>query len=321
MRLPSIFRTPPPAVSLEITPGRVAAVEVAGRGAGGLRVTAYASEALTPGTVVPSLVAVNVTDPAALAGAIRRVFGQLGSRPGRASLAVPDAAARVSFVRFPQVPARASDLESLIRFQARKTAPFSLEDSQVSHSRGQRADGQEFVVIQAKRDVIREYESACEAAGASVGMVRLSTLSVAGVVLGGKGAPEGDWLLVQVSDGGSSLAMYRGEDLVFFRHRGLDGDASLGELVHQTAMYYQDRLGGGRFARVVVAGASRPDGTGTAGATVEARLGMRIEPLDVLQAAAFAGRISSSADLGDVLAGPVGLAATERMAHRHGRFD
>ena len=46
--------------------------------------------------------------------------------------------------------------------------------------------------------------------------------------------------------------------MVFFRHRGADGDGHLGELVHQTAMYYQDRLGGSGFARVVVGGA--PDG-------------------------------------------------------------
>ena len=45
MKLPSIFRTPPPVVAVEIAPSRVTAVAVSGRGAG-VKLGAWAVEPL-----------------------------------------------------------------------------------------------------------------------------------------------------------------------------------------------------------------------------------------------------------------------------------
>jgi hypothetical protein len=64
---------------------------------------------------------------------------------------------------------------------------------------------------------------------------------------------------------------------VFFRHRGADGEAHLGELVHQTAMYYQDRLGGGGFGRVMVGGSTPESLNGPVWAGIQARLGVGAE--------------------------------------------
>ena len=44
---------------------------------------------------------------------------------------------------------------------------------------------------------------------------------------------------------------------MFYRHRGSDGDGSLADVVHQSAMYYEDRLGGRGFTRAILAGAGR----------------------------------------------------------------
>ena len=226
---------------------------------------------------------------------------------------VPDGAAKVSLVRFQQVPARASDLNELIRFHIRKAAPFSIEDSQISYSRGlASADGQEFVVVQARRDIIREYEAACEAAGAVAGLVDLAGFNVANAVMAGPGAPRGDWLLVHATATGAALAIYRGPHLVFFRHRGAEGEGHLGDLVHQTAMYYQDRLGGSGFDRVLVAGASLAEGTSTVGSTVEARLGRAVERVDPTRAVTFADRVSLPAEQADALTPAIGLALAQR---------
>ena len=54
-------------------------------------------------------------------------------RPRRIGLIVPDPIAKVSLVRFEKVPARAQDLDQLIRWQVRKAAPFAIEDAQVSY--------------------------------------------------------------------------------------------------------------------------------------------------------------------------------------------
>ena len=131
MKLPSLLRTPPPPVAVEIAPSRVTAVAVSVRGSE-VKLGAWAVEPLSPGCVVPSLTASNVVEPAQVAAALRTAVERLGQRPKRVVLAIPDAAAKVSLVRFKDVPARAADLEELVKFQIRKAAPFRVEDSQVS---------------------------------------------------------------------------------------------------------------------------------------------------------------------------------------------
>jgi hypothetical protein len=48
----------------------------------------------------------------------------------------------------------------------------------------------------------------------------------------------------------------RGPDLIFFRNRLADTDGTLADLVHQSAMYYEDRLKGAGFSRVILCGAA-----------------------------------------------------------------
>ena len=94
----------------------------------------------------------------------------------------------------------------------------------------------------------------------------------------------GDWLLVHLAVDYITIAIVRDGALIFYRHRGADGDESLADLVHQTAMYYEDRLSGRGFGRVLVAGASNgPDGAaGGEGLrrSLEQRLGARVEAVD-----------------------------------------
>jgi hypothetical protein len=176
------------------------------------------------------------------------------------------------------VPARAADLDELVHFQIRKAAPFRIEDSQVSYAAGDRsAEGQEFVVVQARRDIVSEYEQACQAAGAVAGVVDLSTFSLAQCALRTASGLTGDWLLIHGTADGATIAIYRGRHAVFFRRRGADGEAHLGELVHQTAMYYQDRLGGSGFGRVMVGGPTPESMNGPIWAGIQARLGLGAE--------------------------------------------
>ena len=85
----------------------------------------------------------------------------------------------------------------------------------------------------------------------------LATFGLAQCALRTTAGLTGDWLLdPRRRPTGATIAIYRGRHLVFFRRRGADGDGHLGELVHQTAMYYQDRLGGRGFGRVLAGGAA-----------------------------------------------------------------
>jgi hypothetical protein len=228
-------------------------------------IAAHAVEPLPDGALVPALNATNTHDRASVTTAINRVIEKLG-RPRRVGLVVPDVVAKVSLLKFEKIPPRVQDLDQLVRWQVRKSAPFPIEEAQVSFVNGQRAaDGQELIVSLARRSVIEEYEQLCAEAGAYAGLVDLATFNVINAVLAGRsapaggastGAPEEDWLLVNVAADSASIALLRGSHLIFFRNRAADTDGTLADLVHQTAMYYQDRLQGAGFARVLLAGRS-----------------------------------------------------------------
>jgi len=119
--------------------------------------------------------------------------------------------------------------------------------------------------------------------------VELSSFGLAECALVTSGGISGDWLLIHAGGEGATIAIFRGRHPVFFRNRGASGDGHLGELVHQTAMYYQDRLGGRGFARVFAGGVSAGELTGPVWAGLQARLGVAAEIVGA------GGRVSVSA--------------------------
>ena len=309
-----------PTVAVEIARHRVSAAVVTSRGAA-LSVTAHAMEPLPPGAVIPALNAANIVDRKAVSEALGRVFERLGARPKRVALAVPDSVAKVSLLRFEKVPSRPRDLEELITWQVRKAAPFRVEDAQISFIPSLKAaDGAtEFVVVMARKDIVREYEVACEDAGAQAGVVDLTTFNVINAVLAGPQRPTDDWLLVHITPEDATMAILRGDALVFFRNRITDGEASLADLVHQTAMYYEDRLSGAGFGRVVLAGGGSPATQGAQDAdymrqALEQRLGLNVDAVDPRTAATLVDRITANGELLDALAPLVGLMARDRAA-------
>jgi len=128
--------------------------------------------------------------------------------------------------------------------------------------------------------------------------------------------PTNDWLLVHVGPGYGTLAVVRGRELIFFRNRSTTADDDLADLVHQTTMYHEDRLGGGRLARVVLAGASSrgAEGAERLRRDLEERIGGPVETLDFRAAAALRDRIAAGPGLIDSLAPAVGVLLRERVA-------
>jgi type IV pilus assembly protein PilM len=309
--LSSLRESAAPAVAVEIAAGRVSAASLEWR-AGQPVVAAHASELLPEGALVPSLTAANAHDRAAVVGALSRLLDKIG-RPRRIGVILPDVVAKVSIVRFEQVPAKTQELDQLVRWQVRKSAPFPIEDAQVSYVPGLRADdGHEFVVTVARRDVILEYETLCAEAGAHAGLVDLTTLNVINAVLAGAGAPAGDWLLVNIAADYTSIALLRGPNLIFFRNRAAGTDGTLADLVHQSAMYYEDRLKGAGFSRVILSGASAAGAQQSSDIdelrrSLEDRLRTPVETVDPRTAAALTDRITAAPALLDALTPLVGL--------------
>ena len=309
-----------PAVAVELAADRVSAASIEMR-AGAPVISVHASEPLPAGALVPSLTAANIVNRPPVISAIERVLERMG-RPRRVGLVIPDLVARVSLVRFEQVPARAAELDQLIRWQVRKTAPFPIEDAQVSYVPGLKAaDGQEFIVSLAKHSVIEEYEGLCADAGAHAGLVDLATFNVINAAMAAMppGGADSDWLLVNVAADYASIAIMRGAHLIFFRNRPTDAEGTLFDVVHQAAMYYEDRLQGSGFARAYLAGASGTSARQSADAeelrrSLQERLQKPIEAVDARRAASLTDRIIASPALLDTLAPLVGLLMRGRDA-------
>ena len=329
--LPSLLTSPPPNVGVEIASDRVTAVSLERQGSGWI-IGGHGTERLAPGVVTPALNALNVHDGRALSAAVRSAFDKLGSRPRRVALVIPDTAAKLSLLRFDKVPPSAADLDQLIHWQMRKAAPFKHEDGQLSWAPGAPlpGGGREYLVTLARRDIVESYMQACSEAGADAGVVDIASLNLINAAIAAGTDASADWLVVNVAPDYVTLAIVRNKDLIFFRTRPstgperpelvegrqLEQEGDLADVVHQTAMYYEDRLGGGRFGRVLLSGAA------ARGAEIgerlrrglEERIGAKVEALDFRATAPMRDRINAGVDVLDTLAPAVGVVLRERVA-------
>jgi Tfp pilus assembly PilM family ATPase len=284
----SWLAAPPADAAIELAPESVSAAALGGHGADSA-VRAFATRRLPPGALVASLTAPNVIDRPAVLGALREAVDALGIPARRVALLIPDLAARVSLVRFDRVPARGEDLEQLVRWQLRKSAPFPIDEAVLALSGSRTGTGAgEFVAVLARRTIVRDCETLCEELGMHPGLVDLSTFGVLNLLLLSPAVASGDWLVVYVQPEYTSLAIMRQKALIFFRTVP-GGDETLADAVHQTTMYYQDRLAGQGFGQVFLGGTGHtPGALETARLGLEQRLALPVRAIDVSKAATLA---------------------------------
>ena len=274
----------------------------------------HARVRLPTGALEPTAAATNVIDRDVVVNAVRQVLGQLPRRATRIGLVVPDSVAKVSFVRFDQIPGRPADLERLVAWQVRKAVPFRVEDAQLAYTPGVRlpGGGREFVVTLIRRDIVEEYEGVCAAAGAHAGLVDLATFNLVNAAIAMSPPSPADWLLLHVARDDSTLVIVRGPDLVFFRNRPTPTEGDVADLVHQSAMYYEDRLEGRGMERtVLVVSADTAVASEVARQTLGERLGIAVERL-------ASPRVTSALGVDpvtlDPLAASIGLVMREQLS-------
>jgi type IV pilus assembly protein PilM len=306
--LASWLSSPPLEAALEIAPAAVSVAVLGGRTANPV-VQGYAVEPLPAGAVTPSLTSANISDPDAVSQAVSAACQSLGLKPKRIALVIPDVTAKVSLVKFEQTPSRREDLNQLIRWQLKKSTPFPVDDACLTYTPGARsANGSEFVVVIARREIVREYETVCEKAGIEAGLIDISTFGVINLFLSSNLGAAWDWLVVHMRPEYTSIAILRRDDLLFFRNRA-EGDAeALEDVVHQTAMYYQDRLEGRGFSRILLGGIGRLQGeVDLARRNLESRMGTVVEPIDPTRGAMLTDRIHATPELMATLSPLVGM--------------
>ncbi len=311
----SIFAPPPPSVAIELASRRVTVVEV-GRGAKGVSVVGYASEPIPPNAIVPSPTAANIQNPGAVSEALAKALERAGVRATkRAAVIIPDSAARVSLISLEQVPSKTADIDQLLRWQMKKGTPYPVEDAQLSWTVAHKTDTTTVMATTiARREIIAEYEAVASKVGVHAGLVDLATLNVMNAVIAANAASPSDWLLVTMAPEATTLAIGRGSDLMFYRQRANAGEEPLSALVHQTAMYHEDRLGGTKFSRVWLCGGGMGHDADLVRAEINKRLGVPVEAVDVRAAADLGGRVGASTEVLDALAAPLGVLLRDRKA-------
>jgi type IV pilus assembly protein PilM len=186
--------------------------------------TSVARADLAEGVVVPGLKVGNIVNRTAVTAALRRVLdGVAGSGRERlrdVTVIVPDAAVRVLFVDFDQLPSKAAEALPVVRFRLKKLLPFDADEAMVSYqvmSTGK--DSVKLLAVAMPKAVLEEYESAMLAAGYLPGAVLPSTLAA----LAGLDEAEAPVLVVNAGLGTVTTAIVQAGMLML--HRSVDMSA------------------------------------------------------------------------------------------------
>src|SRR5262245_49395256 len=101
-----------------------------------------------------------------------------GIRPGRCSLILPDSAARVWLLQFPEIPRGQQAVLEMIRWKVRRSIAMKIEDCLISYQIVSRVSaGQQGSILVGllPRAVVQHHESLLAGAGLKIGLVDLSS--------------------------------------------------------------------------------------------------------------------------------------------------
>lgn len=264
---------PRPKLACEISADRVLAGRVSENG--GHTLEACASTELSPGSVVPDLIEINLRQPDGVYEAIRDTMSGLNGRSRDVIAVVPDAAVRVVLLDFETLPSKRDEAESVVRFRLKKSLPFDVDKAKVSYHVQPATSGVRVIAAVALLTVIEDYEAAFRQAGYEPGVVMPSMLAA----LGAANAPQPS-LVIKVDARTTSIAILDGQQLLLFRTlentRGvtITGD-QLAEEVYPSVVFFQDTYNL-NIGRIFVAGL--PEAGGAAPA-LRAQTGAQVSDL------------------------------------------
>jgi len=183
--------------------------------------TAVARADLAEGAVAPGLKVGNIVNRTAVTAALRRVLdGVAGSGRERlrdVTVIVPDAAVRVLFVDFEQLPSKAAEALPIVRFRLKKLLPFDADEAMVSYQvMSNEKDSVKLPAVAMPKAVLEEYEAVVLAAGYLPGAVLPSTLAA----LAGLEEAEAPVLVVNAGLGTVTTAIVQAGMLML--HRSVD---------------------------------------------------------------------------------------------------
>ncbi len=166
---------PHPPVVVEVAQSHVAAARWSHTGR---QLASVAVESLAPGSLMPSPVENNITQPEAVRSAFRSVLNRVLDHGAPIALLIPDPVVRLFILSFEGLTRRSQDALPLLRWRLKKSVPFDVEETVLSWTRQTGNGGNlEIVTAVARQRIIREYEEIAESAGAQSTVVLSSTLA------------------------------------------------------------------------------------------------------------------------------------------------
>jgi type IV pilus assembly protein PilM len=247
-----------PRLACEVTVSSVIAARASGKSQ---RLDLFSSRRLAPGVISPSLTGPNVQDGEALRAAISSALGVVGGTSRDVIVIVPDATIRVLLLDFETLPAKAQDIDPVIRFRLKKSLPFDVEQASIAYDvkRGQGAV--QVVAAVSPRAVVGEYEAAFRDAGYVPGVVLPSSLAALGIVEGRRPT-----LVLKVDPLNITIAAAQNQELRLIRtlenpHGVEVTPAELAEAVLPSIVFFEDRYGE-KIQEICIGGAAAIDQIG-----------------------------------------------------------
>ena len=225
---------------------------------------AIQSRALPGETMPDSIFDGNPPDAGKLTLALRELLESSGTRPGRASLVLPDNLAKVSLISLPERPASRRITDELVRARMRKAIPFRLEEASLTYELlPAEGKGVTVLVVVVRRSLVERFEQAFEACGCRLGLIDLSTpnlLNLCRNQTGALGADDGDTAILNCAGNHFSLVIMRKRNIIFYRSKSLvnesgdEGVADSGLLreLSNSFSYYREKLEGQGVSKVIV---------------------------------------------------------------------
>jgi type IV pilus assembly protein PilM len=176
------------------------------------------------GAVAPSLKVGNIVDKTAVTAAVRKaldgVAGTGRERSRDVTVVVPDAAVRVLFLDFDQLPSKTAEALPVVRFRLKKLLPFDADDAMISYQvMSNEKDAIKLLAVAMPKAVLEEYEAVVLAAGYLPGAVLPSTLAA----LAGLDDSPTPALVVNAGTGAVTTAIVKAGILLL--HRSVDMNA------------------------------------------------------------------------------------------------
>lgn len=198
-----------------------------------------------PGTVTPSPLKDNVTDPESFRRAVESFASGLApaKKPRPAALILPDFAARLQVLDFDTFPGNFEEQQALVRFRMKKTIPFDVESAAVSFYQ-QQASGSgsrrvEVVVASMSLEITGRYEAPFRAYGFHPGLVTTSAMAAMNL------APQaGLNVIAKLSPGALTLMVTDGASLRLVRCVELEQGTvdEMTAVIHPTLVYVEDEM-------------------------------------------------------------------------------